>query len=179
MASPVANSLTWPTVLKPYPLSPDYRKLAQSIFMRWGVGFASSIQSIPTRGPCRLPPGRRQRSAAVEGSAALSAGRHTVEFEFKYDGQGLGKGGTGTIKVDGVETGRGTFPHTIPFALESSETFDVGSDTGTGVDDEDYQTPFAFDGKLDKLTLTLERPKLTPEDKKMLDEGMKGAADAK
>ena len=115
----------------------------------------------------------------VEGSAALSPGRHTVEFEFKYDGQGLGKGGTGTIKVDGVETGRGTFPHTIPFALESSETFDVGSDTGTGVDDEDYQTPFAFDGKLDKLTLTLERPKLTPEDKKMLDEGMKGAADAK
>src|SRR5262249_49106239 len=45
----------------------------------------------------------------VEGSAALSPGRHTVEFEFKYDGQGLGKGGTGTIKVDGVETGRGTF----------------------------------------------------------------------
>lgn len=55
----------------------------------------------------------------------------------------------------------------------------MGSDTGTGVDDEDYQTPFAFDGKLDKLTLALERAKLTPVDEKKLDEGMRGAADAK
>ena len=69
---------------------------------------------------------------------------------------GLGKGGTGTITVDGVEAGSGTFPHTIPFALEASETFDVGSDTGTGVNDADYQTPFAFTGTIDKLTLTLE-----------------------
>ena len=51
--------------------------------------------------------------------------------------------------------GNGTFPHTVPFALEASETFDVGSDTGTGVNDADYQTPFAFDGKLNKLTLKL------------------------
>jgi arylsulfatase len=65
----------------------------------------------------------------------------------------------------------------MPLAPESSETFDVGSDTGTGVDDEDYQTPFAFDGKLD--TLAIEPPKLTPEDEKKLDEGMRGAADAK
>jgi arylsulfatase len=52
----------------------------------------------------------------------------------------------------------GTLPHTIPFALEASETFDVGSDTGTGVNDADYQTPFAFDGKLDSLTLKLLPP---------------------
>jgi arylsulfatase len=32
------------------------------------------------------------------------------------------------------------------------------------VDDQDYQVPFAFTGKLSKLTLTIERPKLTPED---------------
>ena len=54
------------------------------------------------------------------------------------------------------EAASGTFPHTIPFALEASETFDVGSDTGTGVDDEDYQTPFAFTGKLNKITIQLE-----------------------
>jgi hypothetical protein len=78
-----------------------------------------------------------------------------VEFAFKYDGPGLGKGGTGTITVDGVEAGRGMFPHTIPFALEASETFDVGSDTGTGVNDADSQTPFAFDGKLNNLNLKL------------------------
>ena len=94
----------------------------------------------------------------VEGSAALTPGRHTVEFAFKSDGPGLGKGGTATITVDGTEVGSGTFPHTIPFALEASETFDVGSDTGTGVNDADYQTPFAFDGKLDSLTLKLLPP---------------------
>jgi arylsulfatase len=32
----------------------------------------------------------------------------------------------------------------------------VGSDTGTGVDDKDYQTPFRFTGKIDKLTVALE-----------------------
>jgi arylsulfatase len=94
----------------------------------------------------------------IEGSTALTPGKHTVQFAFKYDGPGLGKGGTGTITIDGAEAGRGTFPHTIPFALEASETFDVGSDTGTGVNDADYQTPFAFDGKLNKLTLKLLSP---------------------
>ena len=79
-----------------------------------------------------------------------------MEFAFKYDGPGLGKGQkTGTITVDGVEAGKGHLPHTVPLALEASETFDVGSDTGTGVNDADYQTPFAFDGKLNNLTLTL------------------------
>jgi hypothetical protein len=47
------------------------------------------------------------------------------------------------------------FAHTIPFALEASETFDVGSDTGTGVNDSDYETPFVFTGKLNRLTIHL------------------------
>jgi hypothetical protein len=60
--------------------------------------------------------------AAGEGHkpAPLAPGRHTVEFAFKSDGPGFGIGGTGTITVDGVEAGKGTFEHTIPFALESS-----------------------------------------------------------
>lgn len=66
------------------------------------------------------------------------------------------RGGAGTITVDGTVAGTGTFPHTIPFALEASETFDVGSDTGTGVNDADYQTPFSFTGKLNTLTIKLE-----------------------
>jgi hypothetical protein len=36
------------------------------------------------------------------------------------------------------------------------ETFDVGVDTRTGVDDGDYQVPFAFTGTIDKLTVALE-----------------------
>ena len=48
--------------------------------------------------------------------------------------------------------------------MQWDETFDVGADTGTPVDDNDYQVPFKFTGKLDKLTLSIDRPKLTPED---------------
>ena len=86
---------------------------------------------------------------------ALSAGKHTVEFEFTYDGPGLGKGGSGVIKVDGAPVAKGQLPHTLPFSLEVSETFDVGSDTGTGVNDADYVSPFPFSGELNKLTLRL------------------------
>jgi arylsulfatase len=92
----------------------------------------------------------------VASPTALTAGKHKVVFTFKSDGPGLGRGGTGTILVDGTVVATGSFPHTIPFALEASETFDIGSDTGTGVNDADYQTPFAFTGQLDGLKIELE-----------------------
>jgi arylsulfatase len=57
---------------------------------------------------------------------------------------------------------------TLPIILQWDENFDVGADTGTPVDDNDYQVPFRFTGKLNKLTLTIDRPKLTPEDEKKL-----------
>ena len=106
----------------------------------------------------------------VESAKALSPGKHTVKFDFSYDGPGFGKGGTAVIAVDGTEVANQKLPHTIPFQLEASETFDVGSDTGTGVDDADYQPPFAFTGKLNKLTLSLGQPQLTSEDEKRLRE---------
>ena len=76
-------------------------------------------------------------------------------FDFKYDGPGFGKGGTGVLSVDGKEVARKTMPHTIPFLVSFDESFDVGVDTRTGVDDNDYQVPFRFTGKLDKLTIKL------------------------
>ena len=45
--------------------------------------------------------------------------------------------------------------HTIPFVATVDETFDVGVDTRMGVADNDYQPPFRFTGKLDKLTIKL------------------------
>ena len=59
------------------------------------------------------------------------------------------------------------------------ETFDIGSDTGTPVDDQDYQVPFNFTGKIDKLTIAVERPKLTPADIQKLQQAEASAADAK
>ena len=91
-----------------------------------------------------------------ESPAALTPGKHTIVFDFKYDGPGFGKGGTGVLSVDGKEVARKTMPHTIPFLISFDESFDVGVDTRTGVDDSDYQVPFRFTGKLDKLTVKLE-----------------------
>ena len=90
-----------------------------------------------------------------ESPAALAPGKHTVVFDFKYDGPGFGKGGTGVLSVDGKEVASRTIPHTIPFVETIYETFDVGVDTRTGVDDDDYQPPFRFTGKIDKLTVKL------------------------
>jgi hypothetical protein len=46
--------------------------------------------------------------------------------------------------VDGKEVANQKMPHTIPFLMTLGETFDIGSDTRTSVDDNDYQVPFAF-----------------------------------
>ena len=53
-----------------------------------------------------------------EGPAALTPGKHTVVFDFKYDGPGFGKGGTGVLSVDGKEVASKTIPHTIPFVAD-------------------------------------------------------------
>jgi len=113
-------------------------------------------------------------------SPELAPGKHTLEFAFKYDGlgaatlafgsyAGLGQGGTGVLKVDGTDAATEKMEHTLPFILQWDEALDIGSDTGTPVNDADYQVPFAFTGKINKITLTIDRPKLLPEDIKKLE----------
>ena len=89
---------------------------------------------------------------------------------------GIGRGGEGVLKVDGQEVARQTMAHTIPFILQWDENFDVGSDTLTGVNDADYQPPFAFDGRIEKLTIKIDRPQLSPEDIKKLQAALPGAS---
>ena len=94
----------------------------------------------------------------------------TEALDFKYDGPGSGKGGTGVLTVDGKEVANKKIPHTTPFEISLEETFDVGVDTRTGVDDKDYQAPFRFTGKLDKLTIKLEPTQLTDADRQKASE---------
>jgi arylsulfatase A-like enzyme len=90
-----------------------------------------------------------------EAKDALSPGKHTIVFDFKYDGLGFGHGGSGTLTVDGKVVDRKDIPKTLPFLFPEDETFDVGIDTRTPIDDRDYQVPFRFQGKLVKLTVEL------------------------
>jgi hypothetical protein len=81
--------------------------------------------------------------------------------------------------VDGKAVSTQTLDRTVPLTLPWDETFDIGSDTGTPVDDGDYQVPFKFTGKIDRLTISLEPPVLTEEDKKKLAEAERATQDAK
>ena len=103
-----------------------------------------------------------------EGPDAITPGKHTIVFDFKYDGPGFGKGGTGVLSVDGKDVASKTIPYTIPFVVTIDESFDVGVDTRTGVDDNDYQPPFRFTGKVDKLTIKLVPPKRTAEEEDLM-----------
>jgi hypothetical protein len=88
----------------------------------------------------------------------LSAGKHTIVFDFKPEGPGLGKGGTGVLSVDGKEVDRKSMEHTMPVTFPEDETFDVGLDTRSGVAmlEYRYDPPFKFTGKINKLTFKLE-----------------------
>jgi arylsulfatase A-like enzyme len=101
-----------------------------------------------------------------EGLSSLSAGKHVIKFDFKYDGPGPGKGGTGVLSVDGNEVSRKTIPHTIPIIMAIDETFDVGVDTRSSVDDFLYEIPFRFTGSIDKLNFKLGPSQMSAADKK-------------
>src|SRR6185295_2578224 len=91
-----------------------------------------------------------------EGKQPLSPGKHTIVFDYTYDGPGIAKGGSGVLKVDGQTVATGKQPNSIAFLEVADETFDVGVDSRTGVNDSDYQAPFEFDGSIEKVTVKLE-----------------------
>jgi arylsulfatase len=118
-----------------------------------------------------------------QGPDVLTPGKHTLVFDFKYDGlgagtlafndfSGVGRSGTGTLSVDGKVVATQTMEKTLPMILQWDESFDIGSDTLTGVDDADYQTPFPLTARLDKLTVKLDRPVLSDADKQKLQDAM-------
>jgi hypothetical protein len=81
---------------------------------------------------------------------------------------GLGRSGTEYSRWTARSSRQRRWKKPSRCSCNGDENFDVGADTGTPVNDEDYQVPFKFTGKLDKLTLTIDRPKLSPEDIKKL-----------
>jgi hypothetical protein len=102
-----------------------------------------------------------------ESMSGLSAGKHTIVFDFKYDGPGPAKGGTGILSVDGNETARKTMAHTIPLMMTIDETFDIGADTRSPVVEFAYDLPFRFTGTIDSLKYKLGPEQINAEEKKV------------
>src|SRR5439155_3664540 len=90
-----------------------------------------------------------------EGPQALTPGKHTILFDFKYDGPGMGKGGTGVLSVDGKEVARKTIPHTVPALFTIDESFDDGVDTRMGVEDKDIKPLLRYARHVAHMTLYL------------------------
>jgi len=68
------------------------------------------------------------------------------------------------LTVDGQDFAPQKIPPTIAFLMVADETFDVGVDTLTPLNDQDCQVPCRFTGKTNKLTLNLGGEQLTAAD---------------
>lgn len=115
---------------------------------------------------------------------ALTRGKDLLEFDFKYEQLGTGtlwfnnlsgpgQPGTGVLKVDGKVVDTQSMAHTLPMTLQWVESFDIGSDSLTGVNDADYKPPFALTAKLNKLKIKIDRPQISADDIKKLESAMR------
>jgi arylsulfatase len=120
---------------------------------------------------------QNQHKYRIASSQTLDPGKHTIVFDFKYDGGGIGKGGTGTLTVDGKQVAEGRIEHTIRARFSLDETMDFGEDTGTPVV-EDYaaKMPFKFTGRLNTFVIQLGENQLGAVEKKELAEAARKVA---
>jgi arylsulfatase len=124
----------------------------------------------------------------LAGTEALTPGKHTLEYDFKYSGlgagtlaynntTGVGKAGTGTLKVDGKVVSTQTLEATLPLVKPLDDTFNIGSSGNAPVNDADYKVPFPFTGTINKVTIAVDPPVLTPADRKKLEGANRSASD--
>jgi arylsulfatase A-like enzyme len=91
----------------------------------------------------------------VRANDELPLGRCEVQFRFAYDGGGRGKGGTGSLFVDGRVVGDGRIERTPMFRFPLDECFNVGVDPVTPITDEYAQFDNAFNGEIDWVRIDL------------------------
>jgi arylsulfatase len=96
----------------------------------------------------------------IAAAEPVPAGRATIRYEFAYDGGGIGKGGLGTLFVDGTKVAEGRIAHTQGMTFSVEEGASVGEDGETPVvEDYGIPAPYAFSGRIDKVTIDLKEMK--------------------
>lgn len=91
----------------------------------------------------------------IESPGALPAGKATIQFIFEYAGGGFGKGGKGTLLVNGKPVATGPIKQTQGFIFSADETADVGLDNQTPVYEAIGYGPeeTTFTGKIHKVVV--------------------------
>ena len=90
----------------------------------------------------------------VRSDGKIAPGDHLISVDFAYDGGGSGKGGTATIRADGLVIGQGRIAKTVPRWISHTEGLDIGADTTTPVIPE-YQSPAEFTGEIRSVRIRL------------------------
>lgn len=85
----------------------------------------------------------------------LPPGKVTIRYEFTYDGGGVGKGGQGTLYVNGTKAAEGRIEHTHANIFSLDDAADVGVDEGTPVTEDYKERDNKFTGKIHKVTVEL------------------------
>jgi len=87
----------------------------------------------------------------VESGKKVAPGRHTLKFDFAYEG-GRGGGGLGTIFLDGNKIAEGKIARTNSNTFGIDESADVGIDENTPVF-PGYFNREKFTGKINNVTI--------------------------
>jgi arylsulfatase len=94
-------------------------------------------------------------STTIMASQPLKPGKYSIVYDFKYDGGGRGKGGVGTIMVNGLKVSEGRLEKTQPGIFSVDDLADIGIDEGTQV--ADYNGSSKFNGKIKTLKIETRR----------------------
>jgi len=101
-------------------------------------------------------PGDRKAGPRLidRGPEALPAGKATIKLDFRYDGGGMGKGGLGTLSVNGRKVAQGRIERTQQGIFSADETADVGIDLGTPVVEAvGSEARSRFNGRIPRVTV--------------------------
>jgi arylsulfatase len=110
----------------------------------------------------------------ITSSEDVPAGKSTVKFDFVYDGGGVGKGGTGTLFINGKKVAEGRISGTVAGRF-GIDTFGIGMDTGAPVSNT-YKTPFIFTGKIESVQFHLGSGAESEADQKSIEDREKAFA---
>jgi arylsulfatase len=111
----------------------------------------------------------------IAAKQSVPVGKATIRYEFSYDGGGIGRGGTGTLFVNGKKVAEGRIEHTQAMIFSVEEGADVGQDGETPVvEDYGIPAPYKFTGKINKVTIDLKEMKSA--DKEKADKAQKEAS---
>src|SRR5437867_12098966 len=105
----------------------------------------------------------------IASSQPITGGKHTVKYEFVFDGGKPGAGGQSILSVDGQKVAQGKIPKTQPYAYSADEGVDVGVDNETMVTNDYKPGENKFTGKIEKVTIDTKPSNLSAADKKTVE----------